>query len=89
MPSYLASTHNEYYYGSGHIFGTGTQLGDDTAAIEDIFGKSDTYVLLVKKGDLEAETELCEKLKELPEVTSVLSYVEAAGAEIPYEYLRL
>lgn len=87
VPSYLASIHNDYYYGSGHIFGKGTQLGDDTAAIETVFGKSDTYVLLVKKGDLESETELCDKLKELPEVTSVLSYVEAAGAEIPYEYL--
>jgi len=49
VPSYLASTNNDYYYGSTHIFGKGTQFGDDTAAIEDVFGKSDTYVLLVKK----------------------------------------
>lgn len=87
VPSYLASTNNDYYYGSTHIFGKGTQFGDDTAAIEDVFGKSDTYVLLVKKGDTATETELCSKLKELPEITSIISYVETAGAEIPYEYL--
>lgn len=87
VPSYLASVNNDYYYGSTHIFGKGTQFGDDTAAIEDVFGKSDTYVLLVKKGDTATETELCNKLKEIPEVTSIIAYVEAAGAEIPYEYL--
>lgn len=87
VPSYLASINNDYYYGSTHIFEKGTQFGDDTAAIEDVFGKSDTYVLLVKKGDTATETELCNKLKEIPEVTSIISYVEAAGAEIPYEYL--
>lgn len=87
VPSYLASVNNNYYYGSTYIFGKGTQLGDDTAAVEKVFGKSDTYVLLVEKGDTATETELCNRLKELPEITSVLSYVEAAGAEIPYEYL--
>ncbi len=87
VPSYLASVNNDYYYGSSHIFGKGTQFGDDTTTIEEIFGKSDTYVLLVKKGDTATETELCTKLKEIPEITSIISYVEAAGAEIPYEYL--
>lgn len=87
VPSYLASINNDYYYGSTHIFEKGTQFGDDTAAIEDVFGKSDTYVLLVEKGDTATEKELCNKLKELPEITSIISYVETAGAEIPYEYL--
>lgn len=87
VPSYLASIQNSYYYGSSHIFGTGTTLGDDTAAIEDIYGKSDTYVLLVPKGDTATETELSDVIKKQPEVTSIISYVELAGAEIPYEYL--
>ena len=87
VPSYLASINNDYYYGSTHIFEKGTQFGDDTAEIEDVFGKSDTYVLLVEKGDTATETELCNTLKEVPEVTSLISFVEAAGAEIPYEYL--
>jgi len=87
VPSYLSSIHNSYYYGSSHIFGEGTQLGDDTKAIKDIFGKNDTYVLLVPRGDTAKETKLLQDLKELPELTSVIAYVELAGAEIPYEYL--
>ncbi len=87
VPAYLSSIHNDYYYGASHIFGQGTRLGDDTQAVQDIFGKSDTYVLLVPKGDTAKETELCEGLKEMSEVTNVLSWVELAGAEIPYEYL--
>lgn len=88
VPSYLASTQNDYYYGSSNIFGPGTQLGDDTELIEEIFGKGDTYVLLVPKGDTATEKQLCERLKELGEVTSIISFVERAGAEIPYEYLE-
>lgn len=87
VPSYLASIHNEYYYGSSHIFGEGTQLGDDTALIEDIFGKNDTYALLVPKGETATETKLVADIKEIPQVTSVIAFVEQAGAEIPYEYL--
>lgn len=87
VPSYLASVNNDYLYGSSRIFGPGTQLGDDTAAIEEVFGKSDTYVILVPRGNTTAETELCNELKALPKVTSLIAYVEQAGAEIPYEYL--
>ena len=50
-PCYLASNANSYYYGASHIFGENTELGADTALIEDAFGRSDTYVLLVPKGD--------------------------------------
>lgn len=87
VPSYLASIKNDYYYGSSHIFEEGTQLGDDTKAIEEVYGKNDTYVLLVPKGDRATETALCRELKNKPEVTGIIAYVEQAGAEIPYEYL--
>lgn len=87
IPSYLASIHNSYYYGSSHIFGKGTQLGDDTDAIEEVFGKGDTYVLLVPKGDTATETKMLAEIKKLPEVSSVIAFVEQAGAEIPYEYM--
>ena len=87
IPSYLASIHNSYYYGSSHIFGKGTQLGDDTDAIEEVFGKGDTYVLLVPKGDTATETKMLAEIKRLPEVSSVIAFVEQAGAEIPYEYM--
>lgn len=87
VPAYLSSINNDYYYGASHIFGKGTELGDDTAAIEDAFGKSDTYVLLVPRGDTAKETKLSAALKEIPQVTSIISYVDLAGAQVPYEYL--
>lgn len=87
VPSYLASINNSYYYGSSHIFGKGTKLGDDTAAIEKTFGKNDTYVLLVPKGNTSAEMELSQKLHDIPEVKNLISYVDMAGAQVPYEYL--
>lgn len=87
IPSYLASVNNNYYYGSSHIFGESTNSGADTAAIEEVFGKSDTYVLMVPKGNNALEKELSDKLKKLPEVTSIISYVDMVGVEIPQEYL--
>lgn len=87
VPSYLASNHNSFYYGSSHIFGPGTTLGDDTQKIENTFGKGDTYVLLVPKGDSAKETALSAELHDIPEITGIISFVDLAGAEIPYEYL--
>ena len=87
VPSYLASINNSYYYGASHIFEKGTQMGDDTAAIEEVFGKSDTYVLMVPKGDTATETDMVSDIKKIPLVSGVIAFVEQAGAEVPYEYL--
>ena len=87
VPSYLASNANDYYYGASHIFNETTQLGADTLAIEKRFGQNDTYVLLLPQGDLATETKLSQALNELPQLKSIISYVDLAGAEIPLSYL--
>lgn len=87
VPCYLASNSNSYYYGSSHIFGSDTRLGKDSERIEEIFGKNDTYVLMVKKGDSAKETQLSNELKQLKEISSITSFVDNAGSEIPYSYL--
>lgn len=86
-PSYLASGSNDYYYGASQIYGPQTQLGQDTAAIEDLYGKSDTYVAMVPRGDFATEQKLSHALHDIPQVKSILSYVDTVGAEIPMEYL--
>lgn len=86
-PSYLASNANDYYYGASQIYGPQTQLGQDTAAIEDLYGKSDTYVAMVPRGDFATEQKLSHALHDIPQVKSILSYVDTVGAEIPMEYL--
>lgn len=87
IPSYMASNSTFYYYGSSKIFNENTKLGQDTAEVERIFGKSDTYAVVIPNGDTEAEQNLSEALHEIPEITSIISYVDTVGAEIPKEYL--
>ncbi len=87
IPAYLASNSNSYYYGSLHIFGDDTQFGRDSAAIDDRFGKSDTFVLLVPGSDTAKEAALSRDLHKLPNIKSMISYVDTVGAEIPPEYL--
>jgi hypothetical protein len=88
VPSFLASNANEFYYGNSYIFGEETQLGSDIQQIEDVYGKRDTWVLMVPKGDLAQEKALSDTIQEIPQIHSVLSYVDTVGAEIPMEYLE-
>ncbi len=87
IPSYLASNANSFNYGSSKIFGDSTKLGEDTNAIQDIFGKSDTYVVMVPKEDKATQKALSEALHDIPEVSSIISYVDTVGMEIPESYL--
>ena len=87
IPSYLASNSNSFYYGESRVFGQNTKLGRDTLEIEKVFGKNDTYVLLVPKGNISDEQKLSDELKNFSEVSSIISYVDTVGVEIPSEYL--
>lgn len=87
IPSYITSTKNSYYYGASHIFGPGTRSGDDTALIEEIFGKNDTYVLMVPTQDIQAEKELSDRLHQLEEVTSITSIPDIIGTAIPVDII--
>ncbi len=87
VPCYLASNANSFYYGASNIFGSATQLGADTEKIEEAFGKQDIYVLLVPKDSTATQAELSEALHEIPQVKSILSYVDTVGETIPEQYL--
>lgn len=83
IPSYIGSNSNAYYYGSSHIFGSETRLGKDTAKIEDVFGKSDNYVLMVPKDDTVTEQKLIDELNDLPELNSMTALREMVGPAVP------
>lgn len=87
VPSYLASNADSFYYGASKIFDETTKTGADTARIEEIFGKSDTYVLMVPKQDKVTQKQLSDDLHLIPQVSSILSYVDTVGMEIPESYL--
>ena len=86
-PAYLASISNSFNYGASKIFGPKTQLGADTEKIQDIFGKSDTYVLIVPKEDKATQKKLSDDLHKISQVSSIISYVDTVGMEIPESYL--
>lgn len=86
-PCYLASNANSFYYGASHIFGSSTQLGADTEKIENAFGKQDTYVLMIPKDSTATQAQLSEALHDMPQVKSIISYVDTVGETIPEQYL--
>jgi hypothetical protein len=87
VPAYRASNSNSFYYGDSHIFGTDTQLGSDTQIIEETFGKSDTYVLMVPNTSKAVQKELSDELHSIDAISGILSYVDTVGMEIPESYL--
>ena len=87
VPAYVMSTQNSYYFGSSHIFSAGTTYGDDTAAIQKVFGKTDTYVLMVPKDDEAKERALAKAVKKLDHVTSVTDMTTMVGPAVPTEML--
>lgn len=87
IPSYLAQQNNQFDYGAADMFGKETEVGKQKDAIQEVFGKANTMVLLVPKGDTAREKELSDELHKIPEITSILSYVDVAGAEVPTTYV--
>lgn len=87
IPCNLGQKENLFSYGSSKIFNTDTKIGSDTKKIEDIFGKSNNLVLMVPKGNLQKESQLSDELHDIKAVSSILSYVDNAGVEVPMDYV--
>lgn len=88
VPCFLAQGSNDFLYGSSRVYSTNqTQMGRDLLAIEDEYGASNPLVILVPKGDMSKEAALNEALCENKNVTSVISYVNTVGAQIPDGYV--
>ena len=83
IPTYVMSNNNSYYYGSSHIFGADTRIGEDKAKIEAVFGKNDNYVLMVPRGDDQKEKELAQELEEMDEVKSITALRGMLGNSLP------
>ncbi|MCI5697852.1 MAG: MMPL family transporter [Clostridiales bacterium] len=87
VPAFLASRSNEYDFGSSNIYGAGTLLGKETNEINKTFGEKDVYVLMAPKGKTAEQKEFSEEVGEMDRVSSVVSYVDKVGAEIPGNFL--
>ncbi|KIL51710.1 hypothetical protein KP77_12220 [Jeotgalibacillus alimentarius] len=86
VPAFLAQSNTTFIYGAGE-HPENTRAGQDAVATEEIFGKETPMVLLVPAEDRGTEEELVRELETLDNVSSVMSYINVAGAAIPPEYL--
>ncbi|SEF65936.1 MMPL family transporter [Lachnospira multipara] len=86
IPSFKLQSKNTFIYGSAEPTKE-SRLGVDSKKIEDVFGKSNMVVILVPRGNEEAESKLAEEFKNLDYVESVMSYANVIGFDVPMEYL--
>ena len=86
VPMFLAQRSNVFDYGMG-VTDPKSPQGQEEAAITETFGLSVPLVILAPKGNLASETALSEELKQVPNITSVVSYAAMVGATIPQNFL--
>lgn len=87
IPCFLAQKENSFTYGMGNQEES-TKSGRDSLRIAELFGLSTPIVILVPKGEAAKEAELSEKLDDIIGITSVVSYPNVVGTEIPIEFLE-
>ena len=83
VPCFLAQNSMTFSYGMGSSEGSQTRGAVDQTAIEEAYGREVQLVALVPRGNTGAEVQLVEDLEQIPQVTSVMSYVSTVGANIP------
>lgn len=88
VPCFLAQSSTQFTYGMGSVEGSQTRASLDAKAIEDTFGQAEATVVLVPNTDMAREAELVAELEQIPHVSSVLSYTNTVGMEIPVGFLN-
>lgn len=87
IPCYLAQQNIHFVYGASEMSGPDSQIVLERDAINDEFGESNSFAILVPVGNTAKEQGLNDDIKALPQVSSVLSYVETVGKSIPDAYV--
>ena len=87
FPSIWLHTKNSYYYGSSHSFRENSIILTEEAEIEEVFGLSNSMVLMVPAGRKAAESMLIRELQEMENMSYVTSLTGIAGSRIPTEII--
>ena len=85
VPALRASNSVNFSYGAGSSVSSEAQVSKDQEIINDAFGESQTWAIMVPEGDWAEEQQLIDDLKALPTTKSVLSYLTVAGQALPSE----
>ncbi len=83
VPAYLAEGRTDFQYGSSDFNTPESQLGQESAHVNEAFGESQTWVVMVPEGQWANEQALLDALKATSHVTGVTSYITVAGRALP------
>ncbi|MDO5022136.1 MAG: MMPL family transporter [Eubacteriales bacterium] len=85
MPAFLGQRANTFIYGSSGMHAPGSKIKQEEGEINRMFGESQSMMLLVPEGDLAKVQKLTKELKNIDNVSSIISYPKAVGLSVPVE----
>ena len=83
VPCYFAEGKTDFEYGAQSFAKEGSAAAVETARINEAFGASETWVVMVPEGRWSDEQALVDDLRAVDHVTGITSYVTAAGSQMP------
>ena len=83
VPAFLAEGRTDFQYGSSDFNTPESQLGQESSHVNEAFGQSQTWVVMVPEGQWANEQALLDELKATQHVTGVTSYITVAGRALP------
>lgn len=86
IPTYLGQSHASFLYGMG-VEDEQSRSVVDEKEIEQVFGNNNTLLLMVPRDSVAKEDALCEALKSIDYINTVVSYSEIVGTKIPTAFV--
>lgn len=88
VPAYVAQNMNSFTFGNSALGRSeGTKVYDDTAEIEEKFGRSNLYLIIVPNETPIQERELADELEDLYYVKSVMGIANVLPVGIPEDFI--
>lgn len=87
VPCILAQDKLSFTYGMSSMAAPDSQVAMEKKEINEIFGETITFAIIVPSGEPVKEEVLTQTLKDMPEITNVISYSELVGNIIPSDYI--
>lgn len=85
LPSSYLQQQNLFYYGSSHSYKDTHWVMQERQEIQETFGKSNSMVLMVPKGETGRENQLRKAVEELPGLNSITSFTSTLDIMIPVD----
>lgn len=85
VPAFLAEREVSFVYGSSDFAAPGSQAAIEQERIDDAFGASETWALMVPEGRWSQEQALLDDLEGIDGVAGATSYITVAGRAMPVD----